>query len=183
VAVWSAVAASCALPGIFDSFTLMVKEPNGNFSPDNVWTRQGHTEDDRAVPQRYSDGSLENDLPMKQLSELFNVNHFIVSQVNPHSAMLASLTAQTSAWSHPLFGALMNYVRFLRAQCKDWFKNVISLLVARSLAPAWSTKRGVAQALMQDYEGREEVLFYSYYSYSYYNFIILLLLILLLLIY
>lgn len=30
----------------------------------------------------YSDGSLENDLPMQQLSELFNVNHFIVSQVH-----------------------------------------------------------------------------------------------------
>lgn len=29
----------------------------------------------------YSDGSVENDLPMKQLSELFNINHFIVSQV------------------------------------------------------------------------------------------------------
>lgn len=30
----------------------------------------------------YSDGSVENDLPMQQLSELFNVNHFIVSQVH-----------------------------------------------------------------------------------------------------
>lgn len=29
----------------------------------------------------YSDGSVENDLPMKQLGEFFNVNHFIVSQV------------------------------------------------------------------------------------------------------
>jgi predicted acylesterase/phospholipase RssA len=33
----------------------------------------------------YSDGSVENDLPMQQLSELFNVNHFIVSQVLFHS--------------------------------------------------------------------------------------------------
>ena len=29
----------------------------------------------------YTDGSIESDLPMQQLSELFNVNHFIVSQV------------------------------------------------------------------------------------------------------
>lgn len=29
----------------------------------------------------HSDGSVEADLPMAQLSELFNVNHFIVSQV------------------------------------------------------------------------------------------------------
>ena len=29
---------------------------------------------------------------MQQLSELFNVNHFIVSQVNAHSALLASIS-------------------------------------------------------------------------------------------
>jgi TAG lipase / steryl ester hydrolase / phospholipase A2 / LPA acyltransferase len=34
---------------------------------------------DRAF--RYSDGSVESDLPMEQLGELFNVNHFIVCQV------------------------------------------------------------------------------------------------------
>jgi len=33
------------------------------------------------LPNACSDGSVENDLPMQQLSELFNVNHFIVSQV------------------------------------------------------------------------------------------------------
>jgi hypothetical protein len=33
---------------------------------------------------RWMDGSLENDLPMRRLAELFNVNHFIVAQVNPH---------------------------------------------------------------------------------------------------
>ena len=30
--------------------------------------------------------SVESDLPMAQLSELFNVNHFIVSQVGVHFA-------------------------------------------------------------------------------------------------
>ena len=30
------------------------------------------------------DGSVDNDLPMTRLAEMFNVNHFIVSQVNPH---------------------------------------------------------------------------------------------------
>jgi len=30
----------------------------------------------------YSDGSIEKDLPMEQLAELFNVNHFIISQVS-----------------------------------------------------------------------------------------------------
>ena len=33
---------------------------------------------------KWSDGSVTSDLPMHRLSELFNVNHFMVSQVNPH---------------------------------------------------------------------------------------------------
>jgi predicted acylesterase/phospholipase RssA len=37
-----------------------------------------------ASAQRWIDGSVDNDLPMAKLSELFNVNHFIVSQVNRH---------------------------------------------------------------------------------------------------
>ena len=35
-------------------------------------------------PQCWIDGSVDNDLPMTRLAEMFNVNHFIVSQVNPH---------------------------------------------------------------------------------------------------
>lgn len=34
--------------------------------------------------RQYIDGSVDGDLPMTRLAEMFNVNHFIVSQVNPH---------------------------------------------------------------------------------------------------
>jgi TAG lipase/steryl ester hydrolase/phospholipase A2/LPA acyltransferase len=37
--------------------------------------------DDR---RQWIDGSVDGDLPMTRLAEMFNVNHFIVSQVNPH---------------------------------------------------------------------------------------------------
>jgi len=40
---------------------------------------------------KWQDGSLEFDLPMNRLSELFNVNHFIVSQVNPHVIPFATI--------------------------------------------------------------------------------------------
>jgi len=30
---------------------------------------------------KWYDGSVEKDLPMEQLAELFNINHFLVSQV------------------------------------------------------------------------------------------------------
>ncbi|KAL2105909.1 hypothetical protein VUR80DRAFT_7586 [Thermomyces stellatus] len=73
VMIWSAVAASCSVPFVFTSGSLLVKDPfTGRHVPWN------------ATPQRWIDGSVDNDLPMTRLAEMFNVNHFIVSQVNPH---------------------------------------------------------------------------------------------------
>ncbi|KXN68589.1 hypothetical protein CONCODRAFT_9188 [Conidiobolus coronatus NRRL 28638] len=48
------------------------EDRDGNIVP---WNPPGH---------RWVDGSVETDLPMQKLSELFNINHFIVAQVNPH---------------------------------------------------------------------------------------------------
>lgn len=73
VMIWSAVAASCSVPVLFSAAQLLVKNPiTGENSPWNP------------TPQRWIDGSVDNDLPMTRLAEMFNVNHFIVSQVNPH---------------------------------------------------------------------------------------------------
>lgn len=73
VMIWSAVAASCSVPLVFNAAPLLVKDPvTGEHIPWNP------------TPQRYIDGSVDNDLPMTRLAEMFNVNHFIVSQVNPH---------------------------------------------------------------------------------------------------
>ncbi|RGB35174.1 acyl transferase/acyl hydrolase/lysophospholipase [Rhizophagus diaphanus] len=72
VLIWSAVAASCSVPLVYSSAPLMAKDKSGK---EFLWNPSGH---------RWIDGSVENDLPMNKLSELFNVNHFIVCQVNPH---------------------------------------------------------------------------------------------------
>ncbi|KAI1198333.1 acyl transferase/acyl hydrolase/lysophospholipase [Nemania serpens] len=73
VMIWSAVAASCSVPLVFSAGALLVKNPlTGEHSPWNP------------TPQVWIDGSVDNDLPMTRLAEMFNVNHFIVSQVNPH---------------------------------------------------------------------------------------------------
>lgn len=71
--------ASCALPGIFPSAPLLVKAPSGEIKS---W---------HSVDNRWIDGSVENDIPLKKLTEMFNVNHFIVCQVNPHIYPLLSL--------------------------------------------------------------------------------------------
>lgn len=73
VMIWSAVAASCSVPLVFSAAPLLVKNPStGEHS---TWN---------PTPQMWIDGSVDNDLPMTRLAEMFNVNHFIVSQVNPH---------------------------------------------------------------------------------------------------
>ena len=135
----------------------------------------------------YTDGSIESDLPMQQLSELFNVNHFIVSQVhrsdhlfvwypaasthisfslsllsspthysshfsithtislthssshthtiplkvNAHSALLSSMALKATVWSSSLYGALVGFQRFLKAQCRDWLRNAVNLMTYR----------------------------------------------------
>lgn len=66
-------AVSCSVPLVFRPFDLMAKDPQtGEVVPWYDLCRQ------------YIDGSVDGDLPMTRLSEMFNVNHFIVSQVNPH---------------------------------------------------------------------------------------------------
>lgn len=58
---------------------LLVREPDGALVPEDDADGFG-----RVV--LYQDGSMDADLPTQQLSELFNVNHFIVSQVTRHGA-------------------------------------------------------------------------------------------------
>jgi TAG lipase / steryl ester hydrolase / phospholipase A2 / LPA acyltransferase len=66
-----AALASSALPGLFPPIQLSARAPDG-----------------REVPylpeERWVDGSIHGDVPMRRLSRLFNANHFVVSQTNPH---------------------------------------------------------------------------------------------------
>jgi len=80
VLIWSAASASCALSGLYEPVELLSKRDDGSIEP--------------YYPSKvkWSDGSVELDLPMLRLSELFNINHFIVSQVNPHVVPFISST-------------------------------------------------------------------------------------------
>lgn len=60
VMVWSAAVASASLPGVFEANRLMVKDADGTERYES------------AVGQQFSDGSMEQDLPMQQLSEMFS---------------------------------------------------------------------------------------------------------------
>lgn len=74
VYVWSAVCASCAVPKVFAPVNIYEKDPITK--EEKLWMQNAQ--------QSFVDGSLDHDIPMRKLSEMFNVNFFIVSQVNPH---------------------------------------------------------------------------------------------------
>eukprot|EP00189_Rhodosorus_marinus_P001827 CAMPEP_0113971464 /NCGR_PEP_ID=MMETSP0011_2-20120614/12265_1 /TAXON_ID=101924 /ORGANISM="Rhodosorus marinus" /LENGTH=655 /DNA_ID=CAMNT_0000986991 /DNA_START=252 /DNA_END=2220 /DNA_ORIENTATION=+ /assembly_acc=CAM_ASM_000156 len=76
VLVWSAVTASCALPGVFAPVELYSRSVSGVKIAVHPHGSQ------------WADGSIRADVPLARLGELFNVNHFIVSQVNAHFVLL-----------------------------------------------------------------------------------------------
>ena len=72
VIISSAVVASSAIPGLFPAVTLQARKADGSIAS-------------YLPAERWVDGSFQGDLPSKRLGRLYNVNHFIVSQVNPHA--------------------------------------------------------------------------------------------------
>jgi TAG lipase/steryl ester hydrolase/phospholipase A2/LPA acyltransferase len=130
VYMWSASLASCAVPGVFEPVELRARGIDGEEIP---YFPQG---------QKWSDGSVENDLPMQRLAELFNVNHFIVSQVNPHALFLAS----TSLGSGPV----ARMIHFLKLRVKNWISTV-SVLACQFGVPILG--KGLLPLLTQKYEG------------------------------
>ncbi|ANB15765.1 Tgl4p [Sugiyamaella lignohabitans] len=89
VLIWSAVCASCSVPLVFASFDILAKNPKTG--EHYSWT-----------PATFIDGSVDNDLPLARLSEMFNVNHFIACQVNPHVAPFLKLSEAISGGDSPI---------------------------------------------------------------------------------
>lgn len=88
--IWSAVAASCAVPGVFEASEPQVKTgPNGETKP---WR------DDGAM---CIDGSVENDVPLERVAYECGVSHFIVSQVNPHVSPFIERDYRRPGEEHP----------------------------------------------------------------------------------
>lgn len=106
VLIWSAALASSSLPGVFEANRLMVKDADGT---ERYESQSGMT-------MQFQDGSMEMDLPMQQLSEMFNINHFIVSQANPHAVMFASFGLGKSVWAHPIVGYINGMLLFIKNQ-------------------------------------------------------------------
>lgn len=101
--IWSAVLASCAVPGLFPPVTLMTKDRSGEFRP--------------YMPSvQWVDGSLKSDLPTRRLAELYNVNHHIVSQTNPHVVPFIENQTRKAGWGSFLTGLVKNEIQYRSKQ-------------------------------------------------------------------
>ena len=67
VVMWSAVCASCGIPFLYGPSKLYFKDDDGDIKPYMFGNR------------KFMDGSIGADLPTQNISEMFNVNYFIVS--------------------------------------------------------------------------------------------------------
>lgn len=78
VLITHATVASCSLPALFPPASLWRRDREGNLQA--------------YMPgERWVDGSIHGDVPTQRLGRLHNVNHYIVSQANPHIVPFAAL--------------------------------------------------------------------------------------------
>jgi NTE family protein len=136
----SGVMASAAVPGIFPPVTLQALDSDGqlkSYLPSRRWV----------------DGSVSDDMPAKRLARLYGVNHYIVSQTNPH--VLPFVTDGHRRQSS--IGILQTAGR--RAT-REWF-NAITLILDRAdkkngaITQATSLMRSI---INQDYVGDINIL-------------------------
>ena len=121
VLVYTAAAASGALPMFFDPVELLIKTETGEIQPYHP----------NITLTRYVDGTLGGDLPMQRMSELFNVNTFIVSQVNPHVVPLVSVDGGGILESKLKF----KLVNTLKSFVGNEFKHAINQLDTLGILP------------------------------------------------
>lgn len=98
VYIRSAVQASCAIYGIYPPVTLQAKDSHGEKVP-------------YLPSQQWIDGSFLDDLPVKRLSRLYGVNHFIGSIINPVFLMSGfTPDAPPSIWRT----SMLSYARLVK---------------------------------------------------------------------
>lgn len=110
VLIRSAVMASASVPGIFPPVILEALDSHGE--------RKHYL-----ASRKWVDGSVSDDLPAKRLARLYGVNHFVVSQTNPH--VLPFVTD-----GHRKQSARGIVTEAGRRSAREWF-NAMTLLAER----------------------------------------------------
>eukprot|EP00475_Leptophrys_vorax_P038775 TRINITY_DN6909_c0_g1_i2.p1 TRINITY_DN6909_c0_g1~~TRINITY_DN6909_c0_g1_i2.p1 ORF type:complete len:271 (-),score=64.55 TRINITY_DN6909_c0_g1_i2:32-844(-) len=128
VLIHSAVVASATLPGVMHPARLLAK------------SKTGEIYDYQQLGECWADGSLHIDIPREDISKLFNVKFFIVSQTNPH--VLPFIFQNSGSAGEPALaeysgglrgGLLFNFLELLlKMDMKKW----LQLLYAMDLTPS-----------------------------------------------
>lgn len=140
VLIRSAVMASAAVPGIFPPVTLQALDSRGerkDYLPSRKWV----------------DGSVSDDLPAKRLARLYGVNHYVVSQTNPH--VIPFVTD-----GHRKQNAAGILTEAARRSAREWF-NAVTLIADRPSKRGGSLTRSAAllrSIINQDYVGDINIL-------------------------
>ncbi len=137
-----AILASCAVPLLFPPVKLATRNLLGQREP--------------YMPSlRWADGSLQSDLPRMRLRRLFNVNHFIVSQTNPHVLpFLSERGPDESGLMHGVQRMALNSARFQAKVALRFVRNNLP-------EPLQQIRRHLDYAtgiLSQDYRGDVTIL-------------------------
>ncbi|MDD3765243.1 MAG: patatin-like phospholipase family protein [Nevskiales bacterium] len=134
-----AALASCAVPVLFPPVMLMTQDERKERVP--------------YMPLlRWNDGSLKSDLPILRMRRLHNVNHFIVSQTNPHVLPFVS-------HHEPGEGGVVDAARnYALSSVRTQAKSLIDL--ARHNLPVGTAHRALdvtASILEQQYRGNVNI--------------------------
>ncbi|CAK9864534.1 unnamed protein product [Sphagnum jensenii] len=118
VVIWSAVAVSCAPPvGLLAFPELMIKNRAGEIVHYLPPTRM------TAAQRQGCNASLETELPLQKLRELFNVNHFIISQSSPYIAPILHLKETIQAHG----GLRGKLAKLAEIEVKHWCSHLADL--------------------------------------------------------
>ncbi|OAO00268.1 hypothetical protein A8B75_01250 [Sphingomonadales bacterium EhC05] len=163
VTIRSACRASATIPALSEPVMLEAKNSAGSLKP--------------FLPnQRWIDGVLGDDLPMKRLSRLYGVNHFIVSQINPFSVIAPYLRSDPksdhesilSQSSSLFFATLREAARFSQkiflpfgSGASDTFLSVFQQFAGQNYAGditiSHRFQRSSLRQMMFDYSGEDEI--------------------------
>ena len=136
VLIWSAILASSAMPNMVQPVELLCKDREGHIRPFHV---HGKT---------WTDGTIKNDVPVKEIAAMHNANFFIVSQVNPH---LVPFFYTVSLLSHST--RLHRAVTVAMLRVNDYFLHteltapVCCVVVVCRAAAAQADRRSIAAAV------------------------------------
>lgn len=139
VVVWSAVIASCSIPGVFKSVELIIKTEDGQLKPYYMSRLKGNF--------KFIDGSVACDLPLNRMSELFNINTYIVSQVNPHAALFVTSDGKISIQSR----IRRIITKTLRQLFSNEIRHLINQMFTIGIVPNYV--QSIVDLVMQSYRG------------------------------